>query len=53
MADDNAYGSYVMPILNGKDIFTLWRRRMKSVMILQDLYDAILGIENKEAGNDR
>ncbi|KAL6124202.1 hypothetical protein ACLB2K_076717 [Fragaria x ananassa] len=33
--------------LNGKDDFTLWRRRMKSVLILQDLYEAVLGIENK------
>ncbi|KAL6203555.1 hypothetical protein ACLB2K_027255 [Fragaria x ananassa] len=33
--------------LNGKDDFTLWRRRMKSVMILQDLYEVVLGIENK------
>ncbi|KAL6130921.1 hypothetical protein ACLB2K_069299 [Fragaria x ananassa] len=38
--------SFIKP-LNGKDDFTLWRRRMKSVLILQDLYDAVLGIENK------
>lgn len=38
--------SFIKP-LNGKDDFTLWRRRMKSVLILQDLYEAVLGIENK------
>ncbi|KAL6210823.1 hypothetical protein ACLB2K_016055 [Fragaria x ananassa] len=38
--------SFIKP-LNGKDDFTLWRRRMKSVLILLDLYEAILGIENK------
>ncbi|PRQ45746.1 hypothetical protein RchiOBHm_Chr3g0494991 [Rosa chinensis] len=51
MADDKAdTGSNVMPImLNGKDNFTLWQRKMKSVLILQGLYEAILGIENKAA----
>ena len=38
--------SFIKP-LNGKDDFTLWRRRMKSVLILQDLYEAVLWIENK------
>ena len=38
--------SFIKP-LNGKDDFTLWWRRMKSVLILQDLYEAVLGIENK------
>ncbi|KAL6184049.1 hypothetical protein ACLB2K_045456 [Fragaria x ananassa] len=38
--------SFIKP-LNGKDDFTLWRWRMKSVLILQDLYEAVLGIENK------
>ncbi|XP_040372400.1 uncharacterized protein LOC112194950 [Rosa chinensis] len=51
MADDKAdAGSNVMPImLNGNDNFTLWQRKMKSVLILQGLYKAILGIENKAA----
>ncbi|KAL6228383.1 hypothetical protein ACLB2K_002333 [Fragaria x ananassa] len=38
--------SFIKP-LNGKDDFTLWQRRMKSVLILQDLYEAVLGIGNK------
>ncbi|PRQ56251.1 putative RNA-directed DNA polymerase [Rosa chinensis] len=51
MADDKEdVGSNVMPImLNGKDNFTLWQRKMKSVLILQGLYEAILEIENKAA----
>ncbi|KAL6133219.1 hypothetical protein ACLB2K_065456 [Fragaria x ananassa] len=37
----------MIDFFKAKDDFTLWRRRMKSVLILQDLYEAVLGIENK------
>ena len=34
---------------DGKGNFTLWQRKMKNVLIQQDLQDAILGVEKKPA----
>lgn len=51
MADDKANTCYDVKLMikpfNGKNNFMLWQRKMKNVLILQDLDDTILGIEKK------
>ncbi|KAL5758685.1 hypothetical protein ACOSP7_021296 [Xanthoceras sorbifolium] len=33
--------------LDGKSNFTLWQRKMKNILIQQDLYSTISGVESK------